>query len=250
MSHPENWELQLAPLINTADLLSVFEPDNGVLAGITMKSAHSSPQPRSSRTSNESATALLPDAVYRNGATNKATKDRVEIISYPMNGAGAKKCLREAVMLKRPSLCAEHQTSATRRGLQHIISPLGIWTTAETSLLHVRRARRRPVLKGASLFCRSEANLGLPSRVWFFVCCFSCSTLFLTLWRLRPLPSLFFVQLVMNNPGILTLAKYLGTKFRGGVNPFSLSLEITFLGNSGTNVPFLPAVVNHTMLRW
>ena len=158
----------MAPLIRTADLLSVFEPDNGVLAGITLKSAHGPAQKRSSRAANDSATASPPEAVYRNGAINKATQDRVEILSYPMNGIGARKCLREAVLLKRPSLCAEHQPPAIRRGLQHLISPLGIWTTAETSFLHVREARYLTAQKGASNICRAEAKSwsSLPSLVF------------------------------------------------------------------------------------
>jgi len=163
MSQPEDWELQLAPLVNTSDLLSVFEPENGVLAGVTLKASHSSVQPKASRAANEAATVSASEAVYHNAATSKITKERVEILSYPMNGVGARKCLREAVMLKRPSLCGESPSPAVRRGLQHIISPLGIWTTAKTSFLHVRAILDSWACPIGSRFAFWRQNPGLPS---------------------------------------------------------------------------------------
>lgn len=136
MAKHEDWELQLAPLVSTSDLLDVFDIEGSVLAGVKLRSGAQVPV---SRGKSESVTQAAVEASYIDVASRKGAKEHIEVRSYPMDAIGARKCLREAVILRRTALCAEPPLPQFRRGLSHLITPLGIWTTEKTSFLHVRQ---------------------------------------------------------------------------------------------------------------
>lgn len=138
MSSAASWELQLAPLINTADLLTEFEPDNAVLAGFKLQHGAVSQSGRGNILNPQSSQTSPSSTLYEDKATRKINKERVTIYSYPMDADGASRCLREATFLKRPQLWSEPTSLVNQRRLSHIVTPLGVWTTAETSYLHVR----------------------------------------------------------------------------------------------------------------
>lgn len=138
MAQTQNWELQLAALVNTSDLLNFFEPENGILAGIKLKTTQQTQAHRTKFGATDSAVTLTAEVLHRDRAVRKNTKEAVEIFSYPMDASGAKRCMREAVLLKRAAMAADQNSPSIRRGLRHLIAPIGIWTTQETSFLHVR----------------------------------------------------------------------------------------------------------------
>ena len=138
MAKPEDWELQLVPLIQTVDLLDVFEIQGSTLAGVSQREGVEGSVSQGNGGARDSSTKGEPDGPIIDMAVRKATHERVQIRSYPMEARGAVRCLREAIFLRKNGLTMETAPPQFRRALSHFIAPLGIWTSDKTSHLHVR----------------------------------------------------------------------------------------------------------------
>lgn len=138
MAKPEDWELQLVPLIQTVDLLDVFEIEGSTLAGVSQREDAEGSVAQNKEGVRDDATKSGPEAPIIDMAVRKATLEKVQIRSYPMEARGAVRCLREAIFLRKNGLTAETAPPQFWRGLSHFIAPLGIWTSDKTSHLHVR----------------------------------------------------------------------------------------------------------------
>lgn len=138
MAKHEAWELELVPLMQVDDLLDVFEVEGHTLAGVPQREGEEASDAQNKVTSRDPATKSDPEAPIIDMAVRKATQSRVQIRSYPMDARGASRCLREATFLRKSALNTDTAPPQFRRALSHFIHPLGVWTSSNSTYLHVR----------------------------------------------------------------------------------------------------------------
>lgn len=138
MAKHEAWELELAPLMQMDDLLDVYDIEGSSLAGVPQRDGEGTSASQVRDALRDAATKSDPEAPFIDMAVRKATHERVQIRSYPVDAQGAARCLREAIFLRKNGLTLETAPSQFRRALSHFIQPIGVWTSDKSSHLHVR----------------------------------------------------------------------------------------------------------------
>lgn len=154
---PDDWELQLAIMLEPTELLVDILPDHDIIAASRIQlqgtpSSSPSGSPSKTRTTVLSHSSSNPSLAspehsskqkhngYKVGGTCQSTGERVQILSYDLDAEGAKKCMREGVLLKRRSLLhGKALTPSLQLGLSNTVLPIGIWMSKFSTKLYVRQ---------------------------------------------------------------------------------------------------------------